>query len=327
MAKTRFSLGYEYKNSLTSLSVFVSGDTSGDELVGSDLTDVIKFTTSFNNEKQLRDYLKRSKGNTNIPDDANLVYLKETPYGYYKVLDLDHICYADSTSLLEPDAQVSFFIDNKYDVNLIEELYIMLIKTYSNPKQVRDLYTEDDKLQDTNSKFISVFQNNKSKIDHANSFIFLFMDEVYSESCEANRRGIDNYEYDLDRKNLDYLIKRLYDSITIIKDKKGNFKYNQNNGKIERYSRLLGYFAIFISKYMKDIYNEYSEAFEREYQEEAYREYMKELEDNEKDNPNNTDVYNFRDITSEDEHDEEYLTVEDFEAKGLDPESNGYKKR
>ncbi len=323
MAKTRFSLGYEYNNKLTPLSVFVSGD----ELVGSELTDVIKFTSSFNNENQLRDYLKKSKGTGNIPENANLVYLKEPKnpaYGPSKVLGLDHICYSSSTSLLEPDVQLEYFLDNRYDIDLIEKLYVVLISSLSNVTQVESFYTNEELANDSNAKFISIFKKNKSRVINGNNYLFLFMDEVYSESVAANERGIENYENDYDRKDLKYLIKRLYDSITIIKDKKGHFKYNQNNGKIERYSRILGYFAILISKDMKDKFDEYSEAYKREMEEEAYEEFLQEMMKLQDTQPDKSDLVNYR---YDNPNDEEFLTSEDFDSKGLDPEENGYNYR
>jgi len=329
MAKARFSLGYEYNNKLTSLSIF----DRGDHLIGSELTDVINFTTSFNNEEQLREYLKNGPSKNNIPEDAKLVYLREPDnlkYEPTKVLDIDHICYATSNGLLEPDAQLKYLIDNRYDIDFIEKLYISIMYCLINVKNIKRFYTTDDYDNDSRSRLISVFKNNKKNIPNGNNFLFLFMDEIYSETYEANKRGIENYEYELDKKDLKYLIKRLYDNITVIKDKKGNFKHNQNNGKIERYSRILGYFAILISKDMNDKFDEYLKSYEEQYDEideNKLYELLMEEEKKKHEEYEKNDLYNYRDEYDPDEHDEEFLTTEDFESKGMDPESNGYKIR
>ena len=320
MAKTKFYLGYETNNNLTSLSIL----DNNMELVGSELTDVINYTTLFENESELRNAIINGPMPVNIPEDAKIVYLAATnnpSMPFKKVLDSDHICYSSSTSLLEPDSQENYLIENRFDENLVTNLYAVIIRCLVDINYIKKFYPKD--AIDNNETLVKTFRNNKDKIYNSNNYIFSFVEDIYLQCLEANRRGIDNYLNDSDRLDLEYLIKRLYDTVTIKKDKKGNIKYNPNNGKKERYSRIIGYLGILISDDMLKKYQRYTEDDYEEYAKFVEEELAKEAQ--EKDNNYKTDVYN--DLSDSEEHDEEFLTSDDFEAYGEDPESNGYKLR
>ena len=322
MAKTKFYLGYEFNNQLTSLSIL----DNNFQLIDTDLTDVIDYTTLYNNEDELKAAMKNGPMQIDIPEGAKIVYLAATNnpnYPYKKVLGLDHICYASSAGLLEPDTQAQYFVDNRFDTKLIANLYLVVLKCMISINQLKSLYTEEDRKNNSAEKMISVFERNRKVITNANNYILSFMDEIYLQCLEANRRGPENYETDTDRLDLVYLIRRLYESLTTKKDKNGNIKHNQNNGKIERSSRIVGYLALLISKNMMDKYNEYTKEEYEEYVRQVYEELAQEAKEREMYKSN--DVY--MDLNDSDNHDEEFLTSEDFEALGQDAESDGYRFR
>ena len=206
MAKTKFYLGYEFNNQLTSLSIL----DNNFQLIDTDLTDVIDYTTLYKNEDELKDALKNGPMQIDIPEGAKMVYLAATNhpnYPFKKVLGLDHICYSSSVGLLEPDTQSQYFVDNRFDTKLIANLYLIVLKVMTSIGQIKSFYTAEDKLNDSAEKMISVFEKNKKQITNGNNYILSFMDEIYLQCLEANRRGTENYEADTDRLDLVYLIR------------------------------------------------------------------------------------------------------------------------
>ena len=119
MAKLKFYLGYEDNGVLTPLSIL----DDNFQLIDTDLTDVINYTTMFNNEDDLKEAIINGPMQTKIPENAKMVYLVATnhpKYPYTKVMGLDYICYSASKSLLEPEIQVQYLQDNKYDIKDIK---------------------------------------------------------------------------------------------------------------------------------------------------------------------------------------------------------------
>ena len=85
----------------------------------------------------------------------------------------------------------------------------------------------------------------------------------------------------------------------------------------------MGYLALLISKDMMDKFNQYTQEDYEEYIQQVYEELAKEAKERELARSN--DVY--MDLGDSENHDEEFLTSEDFEALGQDAESDGYKFR
>ena len=267
----------------------------------------------FDNESQLRNSITKGAMNVNIPANAKFVYLQETNNPYYpyrKVLGTDHICYSISKSLQSPEVQRNYFIINKYDTELIEKLYRVILLSKISMSDLRKFYTKEDLQDDTPRKMINIFNDHKDEIGNGNNYIISFMNGVYNEVRHANLVGTGNYELDHDTYNLEYLIERLYDNLTILKDKDKNTRHDPNTGQFLRDDKIMGYLTILISEDMEEKflkYRDYVEAQEAEVEEEQHE---------------SNDVY--RDVEG---HDEEFLTTEDFEKYDEDPETVGYKPR
>ena len=314
--RLKFYVGYELDGKLTPLSILKS-DLS---LIEDTLTEVIKYTSSFNNESQLREAINNGPIANNIPKDAKLVYLVETDSEkktYKKVLDLDYICYSEDKNYLDPEPQVEYIFDYKYDIDFIEKLYALVIRCSVNMEYLNSLYAPTEKNDTSNRKLIEVFKRNRKILHNGDSFLLSCMDQVYSEVIYANSLGIDNYLLDNDRKDIDHILERFYASFTIKKDKQRNYRYDPNSGRFLRDPRIMGYLAITIAKDTKDRYEKYLRQIEDEYQDRIFEE---EYEPDHSSDKYTGDLY----YTGPEGHDEEFLTEEDFRAKNLDPESNGY---
>lgn len=303
--KTKFYLGYESNGVFKPLSIL----DNNLRLIGDSLTDLIEYTTLFDNEMQLRTAIKNGPTNCDIPYSSRIVYLAETNnpnYPYRIPLGLDHICYSLSKSLLDPNIQKQYFRDNKFDIDLFSQLYMASIFSKSSIGELSNFYTEEDKKNFSPRIVIERFKEHRNEIANGNNYIFTLMDGVYNEVIHATEVGEEKYEYDLDRLDLDYLINRLYDNLTIKKDKKNNFKHDPDTGMYLRDEKIVGYITIMISKNMEDKYKKYAEYMEEKAMNEPAVDIIQET----------NDVY--RDVEG---HDEEFLTKEDFERFKGDEES------
>ena len=314
--RLKYYVGYELDGKLTPLSIL---DDSL-QLIGTTLTEVINFTSSFNNEIDLKEAITNGPIDNKIPDGSRLVYIVETnnpARPYKKVLDSNYICYSGDKNYLNPESQKEYIFEYKYDLDFIEKLYAIVIRTNINFDHLKCFCTREESDNMTPSTIISVFRRSKKFLNNSDSFLLNFMDQIYNEVVQANNMGIENYELDHDRLDLDHLIDRFYASYTIKKDKQRNFKYDPNSGKLLRDPRIMGYLTMTIGKDTKDRYEKYVQQLEKEYEDEL----AAELADMTR-VPNNftRDLY----YTGTGGHDEEFLTAADFEDKNLDPESNGY---
>ena len=305
--RTKFYLGYELNGAYTPLTIL----DNNLKLVDDSLTAVIDYTTSFDNEGLLRNAIINGPMNINIPLGARLIYLSSTNnpnYPYRKVLGLDHICYSLSKTLLDPSVQRNYFIDNKYDDNLYTQLYLTVLKSKIPMSEIYSILDDEERRIKDPTVIINAFKKHRNEITGGNNYILSFMDSVYNEILHANEIGKNNYEYDPDRLDLEYIIGRLYDNLTIKKDKQNNNRHDPDTGAILRDDKIIGYLTILISKDMED----------------KYKRYLRDIEDQkeEEETIEVGDVY--RDY---DGHDEEFLTTEDFEKYGEDPETHGYTVR
>ena len=309
--RTKFYLGYELNGQYTPLT-FLDNKL---ELIDDKLTAVIDYTTSFDNEAQLRESITKGAMNVDIPANAKFVYLQATNnphFPYRKVLGTDHICYSISKSLQSPQVQRDYFTSNKYDEELFEKLYKTILLSKISMSDLRKFYTKEDLQNDTPSRMINIFNKHKNEIGNGNNYIISFVDGVYNEVRHANNVGINNYEYDHDTYNLDYLIERLYDNLTILKDKDKNSRHDPNTGQFLRDDLIMGYLTILISEDMEEKFLKYRDYIEAQT-----------LEYEEKEQHTLDDVV----YTEAEGHDEEFLTTEDFAKYDEDPESVGYKTR
>ena len=303
--RAKFYLGYELNGVYTPLNIL----DKNLKLVDDTLTAVIDYTTSFDNEVVLKDAIENGPMNINIPAGARLVYLQATNnpnYPYRKVLGLDHICYSLSKTLLDPTVQKNYFINNKYDENLYTQLYITVLKSKISMSDLYSFLDFEDRRRKEPKTIITTFKDHREGITNGSNYILSFMDSVYNEVIHANAMGTGNYELDHDRLDLDYIIERLYDNLTIKKDKQNNRRHDPDTGAYLRDDRILGYLTILISKDMED----------------KYRRYLRDIEDQEEEKEESTEAKDvYRDYEG---HDEEFLTTDDFERLGEDPETNGY---
>ena len=72
--RLKYYVGYELDGKLTPLSIL---DDSL-QLIGTTLTEVINFTSSFNNEIDLKEAITNGPIENKIPDGSRLVYIVET---------------------------------------------------------------------------------------------------------------------------------------------------------------------------------------------------------------------------------------------------------
>lgn len=307
--RTKFFLGYELNGKLVPLN-FLDNNL---ELIEDKLSSIINYTTSFDNELQLRNAITQGPMKVDIPNGAKLVYLASTnnpEYPYRKVLDTNHICYAMDQSLRDAVSQSSYFKDNRYDIFLFQKLYKIALMNNISMSELRSFCPDDQRKNLDLNLMIRVFNENRDKIGNGNNTIFNLLNELLSEITYANQIGIINYEYDPDRIDLDYKIDVLYDMLTLLKDKNKQPKHDPNTGMLLRDDKMMGYLTILISQDMMAKYIEYSNELQ------AYA-----LEHTEEEHESN-DVY--RDVEG---HDEEFLTTEDFNNISEDPESVGYMQR
>lgn len=302
--RAKFYLGYELNGAYTPLTIL----DNNLKLVDDSLTAVIDYTTSFDNEGLLRNAIINGPMNVDIPLGAKLIYLSSTNnpnYPYRKVLGLDHICYSLSKTLLDPSVQRNYFIDNKYDDNLYTQLYLTVLKSKIPMSEIYSILDDEERRIKDPKVIINAFKKHRNEITGGNNYILSFMDSVYNEILHAKEIGTTNYEYDPDRLDLEYIIRRLYDNLTIKKDKQNNNRHDPDTGAYLRDDKIIGYLTILISKDMED----------------KYKRYLREIEDQNEEE----ETVELRDVYRDyDGHDEEFLTTEDFEKYGEDPETNGY---
>lgn len=173
------------------------------------------------------------------------------------------------------------------DYNTPNGLYVTLKKEKYN----KDLYVFLSKM--INEKYAGV---KKHVAERANIL------EVLNEVLYANEIGIEKYEHDtLDKANLNDLVLKFLKSAIGIYDSKTK-KYQMTNGKLDSNERKLVDLVLLLNMYYNEMIRESLYEYIDDNQEEKREEYQ-EIEDYDK---------------------EEFLTDEDFENYGMNPDSYGH---
>lgn len=277
--RLKYYIGYEKDGELTPLSIL----DDNYQLIGDTLPEVINYTSSFNNVIELKNAILNGPVENNIPENCNFVYLEETVNSskpYRKVLDSDYICYSDDKTYSNPESQRVYLFNYKFDLDLIEKIYALVIRTNIDVDQLKGFYTYEEALSDSDARLIEVFRRVKKFLKNGDCFLLNNIDQIYNEVLYANKIGIDNYLNDNDRIDIDHILDRFYKFFTIKKDKQKNFRYDPNSGSYLRDPRIMGYLNILLAKDSKDRYSKYvQELYEKQEEDfvDAYNEYSKKL--------------------------------------------------
>lgn len=277
--RLKYYIGYEKDGELTPLSIL----DDNYQLIGDTLPEVINYTSSFNNVVELKNAILNGPVENNIPENCNFVYLEETVNSskpYRKVLDSDYICYSDDKTYSNPESQRVYLFNYKFDLDLIEKIYALVIRTNIDVDQLKGFYTYEEALSDSDARLIEVFRRVKKFLKNGDCFLLNNIDQIYNEVLYANKIGIDNYLNDNDRIDIDHILDRFYKFFTIKKDKQKNFRYDPNSGSYLRDPRIMGYLNILLAKDSKDRYSKYvQELYEKQEEDfvDAYNEYSKKL--------------------------------------------------
>lgn len=277
--RLKYYIGYEKDGELTPLSIL----DDNYQLIGDTLPEVINYTSSFNNVVELKNAILNGPVENNIPENCNFVYLEETVNSskpYRKVLDSDYICYSDDKTYSNPESQRVYLFNYKFDLDLIEKIYALVIRTNIDVDQLKGFYTYEEALSYSDARLIEVFRRVKKFLKNGDCFLLNNIDQIYNEVLYANKIGIDNYLNDNDRIDIDHILDRFYKFFTIKKDKQKNFRYDPNSGSYLRDPRIMGYLNILLAKDSKDRYSKYvQELYEKQEEDfvDAYNEYSKKL--------------------------------------------------
>lgn len=277
--RLKYYIGYEKDGELTPLSIL----DDNYQLIGDTLPEVINYTSSFNNVVELKNAILNGPVENNIPENCNFVYLEETVNSskpYRKVLDSDYICYSDDKTYSNPESQRVYLFNYKFDLDLIEKIYALVIRTNIDVDQLKGFYTYEEAFTDGDARLIEVFRRVKKFLKNGDCFLLNNIDQIYNEVLYANKIGIDNYLNDNDRIDIDHILDRFYKFFTIKKDKQKNFRYDPNSGSYLRDPRIMGYLNILLAKDSKDRYSKYvQELYEKQEEDfvDAYNEYSKKL--------------------------------------------------
>lgn len=277
--RLKYYIGYEKDGELTPLSIL----DDNYQLIGDTLPEVINYTSSFNNVVELTNAILNGPVENSIPENCNFVYLEETVNSskpYRKVLDSDYICYSDDKTYSNPESQRVYLFNYKFDLDLIEKIYALVIRTNIDVDQLKSFYTYEEALVDSDERLIEVFRRVKKILKNGDCFLLNNIDQIYNEILYANKIGIDNYLNDNDRIDIDHILDRFYKFFTIKKDKQKNFRYDPNSGSYLRDPRIMGYLNILLAKDSKDRYSKYvQELYEKQEEDfvDAYNEYSKKL--------------------------------------------------
>ena len=235
-----------------------------------DLTSLLQYTSSFDNETQLRNELIEREL---IDGEEKLAYVKKQKEKFSKIDNGEKIIYSDLKNFIDTNNLFKFLKNEKYNLKLYE-----FVGTYIKMKH--------GNANNPHSKKIVECTN-----------------ELLNEIRHAVEVGYGNYEEDKDTKDLNKLIINFLRAYVGVYDSKTH-DYKVTNGRYDVSARSKTDLLIILN-----MYNEYR-------MKQEISNYTQEVESN-----HSQSIYNQSNEEEFEDYDkEEFLTEEDFENYGMNPE-------